>query len=107
MLTLQELAAYVCYYGGSSLQTIQALEEENLRIYGETLEIQYLTKAKKLSVLQHMMNEGVEFEMELTSSRSYYKPKQGWEILNQYLDADDRFDMDRIARYSKQQMLSV
>lgn len=86
MVTLQELASYVCYYGGTSLQTLQELEEDDIEQFTETGDLSYLRKAAKLSVIRQMMTDGVEFVLELTTGGAYYKPKKGWEILNSYLD---------------------
>lgn len=87
-MTLQELAAYVCHYGGSSYQTLVDLEEANLAEYRKTADINCLGRARKISVLLQMMSDGVEFIEYEAASTFYYMPKTGWTLLEQYLHRD-------------------
>ncbi|RXT02865.1 hypothetical protein [Ammoniphilus sp. CFH 90114] len=86
MLTFENMAAFVCHYGGTPKVDLMRMYRENMRKYDETGEIRYRKKAQGLLAMVKMMDRGVEFIEHPTTTTFYFEPNAGWDILYDYLD---------------------
>jgi hypothetical protein len=85
MITFENMASFICYYGGFPYDQLAQLREEKLALYEQTGYDKDKKRADQFALLMKMLNEHVTFEERLTTSTFYYQPKEGWDILNDYL----------------------
>ena len=88
MITFENMATFICYYGGMSYTRLASLREEKLAAYEVTGNLKDKKRADQFSLLMKMLRDDVAFEQHLTTSTLYYRPKEGWDILYRYIGED-------------------
>lgn len=85
MISFENMAAYVCHYGGTPKPEIKKMYTENKRMFEETGNPVYRDRAERFLALLEMMDGGVRFVSHEQASTYYYEPEEGWQIIHKYL----------------------
>ncbi|HJV44343.1 MAG TPA: hypothetical protein VJ824_01320 [Bacillota bacterium] len=86
MVSFEELASYVCFYGGSSYEELDELERNYFEGFRVSQDERLLKKSRDFCLIKQMLLDGVEFIKHEISGGFYYEPKVGWNILNEYIN---------------------
>lgn len=86
MLTFENMAAFICHYGGTPKVDLMKMYRESIREYDLTGELRHYQRAKALLTMVKMLDEGIEYKERLTTTSYYFEPSEGWNVLYDYLE---------------------
>lgn len=81
MITFENMAAFVCHYGGTPKPELERLYDENKQMFERTGKAAYRERAHRFMTIIHMIDGGVHFVEHEQASTFYYEPEEGWQIL--------------------------
>ncbi len=85
MITFENMASYVCHYGGTTKPELEKMYDENRTMFERTGDPAYKDRADRFLAMIHMVDGGVRFVGHEQASTFYYEPEAGWQIIYKYL----------------------